>query len=276
MAMDIHIVDVGCGSMAILLNPDGTVTVIDCNLTEDNMDSVLAYVDRVIGQGTAIDVFINTHRDADHMRGIADLHAKHPISQLWDTEVPGTTPDSPEYLAYMRLRRSISTKTIEARKFYTRGDAKYRCMNADWADYTDVNQQSVVLKVEYKTPGCSILFAGDTDFRPWKEKILPNYSDVDIHAPLLVAAHHGSLTFFDDPSDKAHYYVAHISKIKPAMTLVTVGPNQHALPDDKAIELYEKYSTGSAKGNKVFTTEKKNNMLIQLKEDGGWGLTTYH
>ena len=272
--MDIHILDVGCGSMAILLNPNGTVTVIDCNLTQDNKDPVLAYVDRVIGRGTAIDAFINTHRDADHMRGITDLHAEHPIAQLWDTEVPGTTTDSPEYLDYMRLRRSIPTKTIESRKFYTWGDAKYRCINAEWFDYIDANQQSVVLKVEYRTPACSVLFASDTDFRPWKEKILTNYSDDDLHTALLIAAHHGSVTFFDDPSDTANYYVDHIAKIKPAMTLISVGPNQHGLPDAKAIDLYAKYSTGSNQGHKVWTTEEKKNMLIQLKPEGGWSLTT--
>src|SRR5439155_23652741 len=39
--MNIHILSVGCGNMAILLNPDGTRLVIDCNLTEDNKDDVL-------------------------------------------------------------------------------------------------------------------------------------------------------------------------------------------------------------------------------------------
>src|SRR5439155_11113834 len=147
--------------------------------------------------------------------------------EVWDPDVPGTTTDSTEYQAYMRLRRSVKCVTIEPRKYYTWGTAKYRCMNAKWADYSNPNQQSVVVKVEYKTPGCSVLFTGDTDFRPWKQKILTNYGDDDLRSAILIAAHHGSITFFDDPSDTKNYYVDHIKKIRPAMTLISVGPNQH-------------------------------------------------
>ena len=167
--MEIHIVDVGCGNMSIILNPDGTKIVLDCNITEDNSARVLAYAKRVLGKGSAIDVFINSHRDADHMRGISDLHAQNPIKAIWDTDVPGTTTDSPEYLSYMRLRRSLPGKAIEPRKSYNIGDAKYRFMNGKWEGYSDINQQSAVIKIEYKTPGCSVMFAGDTDYRPWKE-----------------------------------------------------------------------------------------------------------
>lgn len=271
--MDIHILDVGLGNMAILLNPDGTRIVIDCNLTEENKDAVLAYTKRVLGRNSSIDVFINTHRDADHMRGIIDLHDQHTINAIWDTNVPGTTPDSPEYQAYMRLRRSVKTHVIEPLKYGEWGTAKYRFMNGKWADYSDANQQSAVVKVEYKTPACSVLFAGDTDYRPWKEKILPNYGGSNLRSSILIAAHHGSVTFFDDPSDTKSYYNNHIQHIEPDMTLISVGPNQHGLPDQKAVELYEKYSSGSDQGNKVYTTEEKKNMKIVLKDDGGWSLS---
>ena len=170
--MDMHILDVGCGNMALIVNPDGSRYVIDCNITTENKVTILRYTKNVFGAGVKIDAFINTHRDADHMRGITDLHAQHAISEIRDTDVPGTTTDSPEYLAYMRLRRSVKCVTIEPRKFVDRGDAKYRYMNGKWDDYTDTNEQSAVVKIEYKTPGCSVMFAGDTNYRPWKRGTL--------------------------------------------------------------------------------------------------------
>ncbi len=270
--MDIHILDVGCGNMALIMNPDGSRYVIDCNITDDNKDAILRYTKKVFSAGTPVDTFINTHRDSDHMRGITALHAQHPILEIRDTDVPGTTTDSPEYLAYMRLRRSVKCVTIEPRKFFDRGSAKYRYMNGKWDDYKDANEQSAVVKIEYKTQSCSVLFAADTDYRPWKEKILPFYSDEVLKSPLLIASHHGSLTFYDDPSDTQYYYTAHIKKIAPNLTLISVGPNVHDLPDKKAIELYEKHSKGSAQGNKVFTTEDKKHMKITLKDDGTWSL----
>ncbi len=57
------------------------------------------------------------------------------------------------------------------------------------------------------------------------------------------------------------------------MTIVSVGPDQHGLPDDNAIKLYTKYSTGSDKGNKLYTTQDKHNMKITLNDDGGWNLS---
>lgn len=268
--IEIHFIDVGYGNMQLILLPDGSIFMYDCNITEENEDDVLSYVKKIIGGGTKINVFINSHRDADHMRGIKKLHKKHPIQAIWDSGVPGTTTNSPEYMDYMNLRRQLPSKEIEALKYWDYGTAVLRCMNSKWTDYSDPNDQSIVLKIE--DHGASALLTGDTSFKPWKEKILSNYSDTRLSANILLASHHGSLTFFDDPADEKNYYTAHIRKIGPAMTLVSVGPNTHDLPDDKAMELYEKHSAGSDKGNKVYTTEEKGNMKLVLKDDGGWNL----
>jgi beta-lactamase superfamily II metal-dependent hydrolase len=267
---EIHFLNVGCGNMQIILLPGGKVFIYDCNITDDNEEDVMSYVKTIIGAGANINVFINSHRDADHMRGIKKLHKKHPIQEIWDSGVPGTTTNSSEYKEYMDLRRQLTTKEIKARKYWEYGDAVLRCMNSKWDDYSDPNDQSIVLKVENK--GASAILAGDTSYKPWKEKILTYYGNDRLSASILLAAHHGSLTFFDDPSDEKNYYTDHIKKVAPAMTLVSVGPNTHDLPDDKAMELYKRNSSGSDKGNKVYTTEDKGNMKLLLKDDGGWNL----
>ncbi len=269
--MDIHFIDVGCGNMTLIVLPEGSVVVYDCNITDDNKERVLKYVKNVIGSTGTISIFINSHRDADHMRGLKLLHSAHTIKQIWDTGVPGTTTDSPEYKAYMDLRRNVTCKDIEARTVSTFGEAKIRFMNSKWKDYSDANEQSIVLKIEYK--GSSAMLAGDTNYRPWKEKILTHYADSDLRSSILLGSHHGSLTFFDDPSDEKNYYTSHIKKIKPDMTLISVGPNVHDLPDKKALKLYEDNSSGSDKGNKLYTTEDKGTIKLTLKDDGGWSLS---
>ncbi len=267
---ELHFVNVGYGCMVLVLLPDGSKIVYDCNITDDNEDKVLAYTKKILGAGVNIDIFINSHRDADHMRGIKKLHKKHPIKKIWDTGIPGTSTTCTEYKEYMDLRRQVSSKTIEARIFWDYGSAALRCMNASWNDYTAPNDQSIVLKVEDND--ASALLSGDTSYKPWKEKILPYYADSKVSSDIFLAAHHGSITFFDDPSDDKHYYIEHIKKISPDMTLVSVGPNTHDLPNDTAIDLYKKYSSGSNKGNKLYTTEEKGNMKLTLKDDGGWNL----
>jgi len=271
--MIIHFIDVGCGDMTLILMPNGKTFVIDCNITDENYDAVFKYFRKAMGTRTSINVFINTHRDADHMRGIKLLHQQYPISTIWDSGVPGTTTDSSEYKEYMDLRRKIGYKEIEARHFWEYGDVKIRAFNSKWEDYSDPNSQSIVIKVEYKTKSCSAFITGDTNYRPWKEKILTFYSDNDLKCAIFQAAHHGSITFFDDPSDTRNYYTEHIEKIKPDMVIISVDPNSHGLPDDKAVELYENNTNGSNKGNKVYTTQEQGNIKVVFKENGSWSLT---
>jgi beta-lactamase superfamily II metal-dependent hydrolase len=268
--MEVHFIDVGCGNMVLILLPEGSIFMYDCNITNDNKQRVLSYVKKIIGN-KGINVFINSHRDADHMRGIKDLHAANTIESIWDSGVPGTTTNTSEYNDYMDLRRSVSSKKIKALDFDIFGDVVFVYMNSECEDYTDPNEQSVVLKIEFR--GSSVMLGGDTNYRPWKEKILNYYSDKDLQTSIFLAPHHGSIDFFDDPGDSQHYYMSHIQKIKPAMTLISVGPNIHRLPDSKALELYEKYSTGSNQGNKVFSTEDKGTMKLILKDGGGWSLS---
>jgi len=95
-----------------------------------------------------------------------------------------------------------------------------------------------------------------------------------LQSSILLASHHDSIDFFDDPSDEETYYTDHIMKILPAMTLVSVCLNVNNLSDSNAMKLYEKYSTGSDQGNKVFTTQDRGTMKLTLKDEGGWSLTT--
>lgn len=267
--MEIHFIDVAFGNM-VLIQTSTVNVVYDCNITDDNEGRVLKYLRRVLSSRPYINIFICSHRDADHMRGIKALHSTFPISKIFDSGVTGTNPDCDEYEDYMDLRRNLGYAEIDARTCATYGDTKFRFMNSKWTDYSDPNEESIVLKLEHEG-GSSCLLAGDTNSRPWKEKILPFYEEA-IKSDILLAPHHGSLDFFDDPSDSQYYYVNHIKMINPAMTIISVGPNVHGLPHKKAVELYTKHSTGSNQGNKVFTTEEKGNMRLVLKDSGGWEL----
>jgi len=240
---ELHFVDVGYGCMVLILLSDGKKIVYDCNITGDNEDKVLRYAKKILGENTNIDIFITSHRDADHMRGIKKLHKKHTIKEIWDAGEPGTSTTCQEYKDYMDLRRQVKSKVIKAREFWEYGKTILRCMNAGWDDYSDPNDQSIVLKVENK--GASAILSGDTSYKPWKEKILTYYANSKISSDIFLAAHHGSITFFDDPSDNKNYYTEHIDTISPAMTLVSVGPNTHDLPDETAIKLYKEKSSGS-------------------------------
>jgi competence protein ComEC len=277
MATEIHFVDVGQGNMVLIKADDGSRFVFDCNITQDNETRVLAYVARVFGKGNAIKAFICSHRDADHMRGVKKLHAQNPILKIWDSGYAGTTTDTTEYKEYMSLRQSIGDRVIERRTREDYGKTRLRFMSdADERLPKNANAQGIVIKVEQRSQigdSClaSAMLPGDSDAEIWRDGILKDYSTTDVQSSILMAAHHGSNSFFDIP-DYQHWYTTHLQAIKPAMVIVSVGPNTHGHPKEKALEFYEKYATGANNGDKVARTDKKGTMKLTLKTEGSWQL----
>lgn len=261
--------------MVLLEATNGKFYLCDCNVTNDNEDSLLEYLGHVIGWGTPISAFICTHRDADHMRGIKKVHEYFPVESIWDSGHPGTTTNSSEYREYMELRRGVGFKEKEKQTREDLGMTRLRYLSAkDERLEKNANAQGLVIKVEHwnsSSCGSSAILTGDCDAETWLCGIMEDYSASDVSASILMGAHHGSISFFDDPAGTQHYYTAHVQAISPAMTIISVGDNAHGHPDKKAIELYEKYSTGSKSGNKIFTTQDKGTMKLTLKDDG-WSL----
>lgn len=278
MTTTVHFLCVGQGNMTLLQLENGAIMLYDCNVTDENEDDVLSYLGKIIGLATKIDIFVNSHRDADHMRGIKKIHDYFPIQKIWDSGVTGGSPESNEYKDYMDLRRKIGFKNILRRKRWGFGKTKLRVMNSKNDDLpNDPNAQSIVIKVEHHDSESgvlsSVLLAGDTNAITWKDTIMDFYGN-DVKSDILLASHHGSISFFDDPGDSQYYYTKHIQKISPTMTVISVGDNSHGHPHDTAIELYEKFSKGTNKGTKIRRTDQSGNIKVTLKNEGGWTVYT--
>ncbi len=86
--------------MTLLQLANGAVILYDCNVTDENRTRILGYLKKVLGS-RGIDIFANSHRDADHMRGVRQIHNAFPIAKMWDSGVTGGTPDSTEYREYI-------------------------------------------------------------------------------------------------------------------------------------------------------------------------------
>ena len=240
---------------------------------------VLGYLASKIGLGTHLQAFICTHRDADHMRGVKILHDNFPLQGIWDSGVPGTSTDTQEYQAYMRLRRTVGEMVIEKKTYKDYGRTRFRYFSAKDARLpSNANEQGIVLKVEQRTSDMntvqgSTILTGDCGVPTWRDGILKDYSAAEISCDILLAAHHGSITFFDNPGNNQYYYTEQIRAIKPDMVVVSVGNNSYGHPDSKALELYKKYSNGSNTGNKIRRTDRDGTMKLVLKSLGGWNLT---
>jgi competence protein ComEC len=272
----IHFIDVGQGNMVLIETSNGKKFVFDCNITDENENTVLGYMGEILGFYTDIDAFICSHRDADHMRGIKKLHQYFPIQKIWDSDYPGTTTTSSEYRDYMDLRRRVGYAVKNKVTKQDFGQTRFRYLSAkDERLVNNANEQGIVIKVEHwnqsKCVGSAML-TGDSNAETWRYGIMKDYNASDLKSSILMAGHHGSLTFFDDPADTENYFIEHMKAIKPDMTIVSVGNNPHGHPNEKALDLFEEHSNGSNKGNKIFRTDQKGNMRLTLKDAGGWSL----
>lgn len=278
MATIVHFIDVGQGNMVFIEAADGKKFVFDCNITDKNEDRVLGYVYNQIGTGKRLTAFICSHRDAEHIRGVKKLNARFPISEIWDSGYPGTTTDTQEYRDYMALRRQVGSKIIKKKTRKDFGRTRFRYLSAeDDRLPSKSNAQGIIIKIEHRSADgtrslTSTMLTGDGDAQTWRDGVMVDYSKSEVSSTILMAAHHGSIDFFNDPRDEKHYYSEHIKSIEPKMTLISVGPNSYEHPDKTAVDLYRKYSTGPNKGNKVYRTDQQRTMKLTLKDNGGWEL----
>jgi beta-lactamase superfamily II metal-dependent hydrolase len=254
-----HFVNVGQGNMVVGIFPDGQVLVYDCNITNENEAAVFAYLQRIMPKA-GIDVFVNSHRDADHMRGVKKLNEKYPISSIWDSGVSGNT-DTDEYRDYMDLRRGVIVHEVAAGQYWI-ANPGVRILNGKREGLNDPNSQSIVLHINHN--GASLLLAGDTSVRTWRDHILPEVGSA-LKCLVLYASHHGSLSFFNETDDHTSDFTQHLSLINPAITVISVGAgNQFSHPHDRSVRHYETHSYGAQNGQKVFRTDLHGNMELQL------------
>lgn len=281
MTTKIHFIDVGQGNMVLIEAANGEKFVFDCNITGGNESRVLNYVAAQIGVGTQLEAFICSHRDADHMRGVKKLHKYFPIKKIWDSDYPGTTTTSQEYIEYMALRRLVGHEIKKKQTYHDYGRSRFNYLSGkDDRLPRNANAQGIVIKVEHhinvEGAGClsSAMLPGDSDAETWRYAIMKDYSAAEVSSDILMAAHHGSNSFFDDPADTKHYYVEHMQAINPALTIISVGAdNPHGHPKPEALKHYEKYSTGGNTGKKIYRTDENGTMVLTLKDEGGWALS---
>lgn len=262
-----HFLNVGQGNMAIGIFPDGKILAYDCNITNENENDVFAYLANIMPKNS-IDVFVNSHRDADHMRGVQKLHAKYPIATLWDSGVSANT-ETTEYQEYMEFRRGVAYVHEVTPNTYWTAHPKVKIINGKRDGLDDPNSQSIVLHIDYD--GSTLLLAGDTSATTWREYIMPELGSA-VKSMVLYASHHGSFSFFNEDRDLEEDYTHHLATIQPAIAIISVGEtNPHGHPDDESISYYETHCYGANNGQKIFRTDQHNNMRVDLTGQGsGW------
>lgn len=296
-----HVLSVGEGLMVLIIFPNNKVLLFDCNVTTENEEKIIKYLaDNIPFRHDSdtntdvqfIDVFVNSHRDEDHYRGLKKINSRYPIQSIWDSGQTGATTQSEDYKYYMGLRRRLKEKNPDNLKILVPTDVPFVSFDgldiycfASEEEYTPgfdngitifeasskiQHTNSIVLQIKYG--GTSILLTGDSDYKSWKEKIIPNYED-NVKSEILIASHHGSRSFFTDEEndtiDLEKYpdstYLDSIDYISPDIILISCGNyDTYHHPNKDAMKIYYEKS----KNNQVYTTHNCGHLVGYIDKFG--------
>lgn len=291
--LHVHFIDCGQGSMTLVVAPDSSVLLCDCRVVESDEDRILGYLSRYIpfrpdaedgGRPKQwIDWFISSHRDEDHLHGLDAVNGRFPVRGIVDAGTTSGSPSGDENQYYMRLRRSLRERYGDGAvrvpvpslsPFLRLGGAVAYCLCSGHEDDSsdDGHYGNVVVLLEYA--GNRILLPGDSDRRAWEEKIVPTFEASGLlRTTLLLASHHGSRSFFvkvdpfSESDDWTEPYLHHIALIRPAMTIVSCGEQDHQNhPHPKARGTYE----ANTNNKQVYLTRDKGTMVGCFYASGQW------
>lgn len=298
-SLEFYILNIGEGLMILLIFPDNKVMLFDCNVIEDDSDRVIRLLNKLIPdrinpltnkKEKYIDVFVNSHRDIDHLRGLDTINKNFYIDEVWDSGQSGEADESDEYSYFMKLRREKNkeNKLTELKPFSNPieyGGTNLLCLSSkreiskeeiDKYKLKIQHSNSVVLKIEYG--GKSLLLTGDSDWYAWKNFIIPNYKET-VNSEILVASHHGSKSFFTvDENEEISIkdypdstYFESLDYIDPIIVLISCGEYKvHNHPNIKAMELYNK-----APNKQAYTTQNKGILCGIINNNGYFTIVPY-
>lgn len=291
--LQVHFIDCGQGNMVLVVTPDGKVLLCDCRVIDENSEAILAHLESYIplrrdpenhGQARRwIDWFVCSHRDRDHFHGLQAVNDRFPVRGIVDPGNTSGSADGAENAYYMQLRRSLRVRygnnaVVEPRPsltpLFSFGGVSFRCLcsGVEDARNDDGHYGNVVLQLEYG--GNRILLPGDSDWRAWKEKIVPAFGNTGIlKSTVVLASHHGSRSFFvdvdpfDEDEDWGGAYEDHLRLISPALTVISVGPwDACHHPNATALERYKR----GTKEEQVYLTRDKGSLVGCFYRDGAW------
>ena len=217
--LQVTFLDVGQGDAAWLKTPDGWDILIDGGKEAQGPDLV-SYLQ---GHGvTDIEVLVLSHPHADHVGGL--------ITVLENMEVDEALTncqsyDSATYQEFQELLldKGIPTTCVRDGDNFTWGGVSAAAVNPPEPLISDVNNDSVVLRISYST--IDFLFTGDIESGA-ESAILERAPPVE--AEVLKVAHHGS-----GSSSTALF----LAQVNPEIAVISVGtsnPYGHPEPETLA------------------------------------------
>ncbi|MCL2615885.1 MAG: MBL fold metallo-hydrolase, partial [Dehalococcoidia bacterium] len=208
------------------------------------IELVLGYLDEY--GITELDYLVATHPHADHIGAMSNvIRAMDRIGEILMPDAIATTA------VFERMLDAIEEKDVPITNpnlgdIFMLGEAKIQVLAPYSAKYSDANDYSIVLHVEFGSK--SFLLTGDAEKLSEAEQLRNKYN---MQADVLKAGHHGSRTSSSQ---------AYLDVVNPTYVVISCGVgNSYGHPHSEAMERYVAmnfsiYRT-DLNGTIIFTTD---------------------
>lgn len=226
---------VGNGDMCYIKHGSDNFTIIDCNLTGDRDDEIIAELKQQ-ASGKGIRRFISTHPDQDHFGGIEKLDAKQPIINFYVVKNQATKDNEADsFKHYCELRDGDKAFYIYkgcSRKWMNEGDDVRGSsgINILWPDTSNqhfkdalanceagdsYNNTSAVIRYKLNG-GATVMWLGDLE-----TEFMENIADsITLEKTTIVfASHHGRAS--------GKIPNSWLEKLDPQIIVIGEAPSRH-------------------------------------------------
>ena len=232
--LEVRYLDVGQAD-SILIRKGSHAMLIDGGNVGDG-DAVVSRIKEA--DISTLDYVIATHPHEDHIGGLTDVIKSLAVKTVIMPDAVTTTSAYQNLLSAIAARRLTITRPVYGAS-YDLGGAAFTILAPNSADYEDLNNNSVVLKLVNGTN--SFLFTGDAGTLSESEMLAKD--SVILKSDVLKVGHHGSST---STSQKF------LNAVSPAYAVVSVGAgNDYGLPDQEVLDRL------TAKGVRIFRTDEQ-------------------
>lgn len=218
----VHMINVGQAD-SILVIADGEAMLIDA-AESGNAQTILDYL--AAQNIKELKYAAATHMHADHIGGygkvFAGIKVKTVLEPVYADSLVPTTKTYERYLDGIDVT-GAKLRAAKAGSTYQLGGATITVLGPVSKDADDLNNTSLVLRVDYEDVSC--LFTGDME-EPEEEEILASGADLDVD--YLKVGHHGAKTSSSE---------AFLAAVTPQYAAISCGEgNDYGHPTPEALE----------------------------------------
>ena len=210
--ISIHFIDVDQADSALILDGDKVMLIDAGNYPNDkHKEYMLKYLkDRGV---KTIDYLVLTHAHGDHIGGAPEVINTFDVKNCIMSKQPHTSKTFERTLDALE-NKNVNVIAAEPGDTYTLGTATFEILGAIKEEYKDLNDSSVVLRLDFGQR--SVLFTGDAETVSEAEMV-EKYKGTDkLDADVLKVGHHcsGSSTSQD-----------FLSMVTPGVAIISCGVN---------------------------------------------------